>query len=247
MKFWKILGLLVIFYTISVNFTIATENIRLPIKDFSHAKKLMKKVYYDHQISFYCGCSYDYKQINGKEKTVIDASSCGYIPRKNTERGKFIEWEHLVPTHAFAGNLPCWRKELCEDSRGKRFKGRKCCEKIDPIFRAMEAAMHNLQPAIGELNADRSNYRYGIIPGEERVYGLCDFEVKNKTTEPREEIRGDIVRTYFYMEQKYGVVISDKQRKLFNLWNIADPADQWEKERNTRIYFIQGNFNNFIK
>ena len=38
--------------------------------------------------------------------------------------------------------------------------GRKACSK-DPIFNKMEADMHNLVPAIGELNADRSNFRYG--------------------------------------------------------------------------------------
>ena len=33
----------------------------------------------------------------------------------------------------------------------------------------MEADMYNLYPAVGELNADRNNFRYGIIDGEERT------------------------------------------------------------------------------
>ena len=28
-------------------------------ESFSKAKKLMKKVYFDNQFSFYCGCAYD--------------------------------------------------------------------------------------------------------------------------------------------------------------------------------------------
>lgn len=165
-------------------------------QSFSKAKKLMKKVYYDNQKSFYCGCKYDYKQINGKEKIIVDAANCGYIPRKNAERGKYIEWEHVVPAHAFGNTLQCWREPICTNSKGKTYKGRKCCEKIDPEFRTMQADMYNLQPAVGELNADRSNYHYEIIAGESREYGACDFEIEGKLAEPREDIRGDIARTY---------------------------------------------------
>ncbi len=30
----------------------------------------------------------------------------------------------------------------------------------------MEADLHNLVPAVGEINGDRSNYRFGMISGE---------------------------------------------------------------------------------
>ena len=39
----------------------------------------------------------------------------------------------------------------------------------------MEADLHNLVPAIGEINGDRSNFTFEHIDGEERVYGACDF------------------------------------------------------------------------
>lgn len=215
-------------------------------ESFPNAKKLMKKVYFDNQYSFYCGCKYDYTQIKGKEKTVVDAASCGYKPKKNTERGKYIEWEHVVPAWAFGNTRQCWREPICENSKGKKFKGRKCCEKIDKKFRIMQADMYNLQPAVGELNADRSNYHFGIIQGEAREYEACDFEVEGKLAEPKEDIRGDIARTYFYMEHTYGVRISDKQRKLFEVWNKHDPVSDWEKIRAKRIEKIQGNKNEFV-
>lgn len=215
-------------------------------ESFSKAKKLMKKVYYDNQYSFYCGCKYDYKQIKGKEKTVVDALSCGYKPRENELRGQFIEWEHVVPAHAFGNTRQCWREPICENSNGKKFKGRKCCEKIDKKFRVMQADMYNLYPAVGELNGDRSNYHFGIIAGEPREYGACDFEIQEKLAEPKEDIRGDIARTYFYMEYTYGVKISDKQRKLFEIWSKHDPVSEWEKIRAERIEKIQGNKNEFV-
>lgn len=124
--------------------TLNEDNLPHNNESFSKAKKLMKKVYYDNQYSFYCGCKYDYKQIKGKEKTVVDAASCGYIPRKNEQRGQFIEWEHIVPAWTFGNTRQCWREPVCENSKGKKFKGRKCCEKIDPVFRVMQADMYNL-------------------------------------------------------------------------------------------------------
>lgn len=217
------------------------------INNFSKAKRFTQNVYKGRQISFYCGCSYDNIQIEGKAKTAVNTSSCGYIPRKNEERGKYIEWEHVVPAHTFGSTRSCWKERLCHDKNGKPFKGRKCCQKIDSVFRAMEADLHNLQPAVGELNGDRRNYPFGIVSGNESQYGACDFKIDNKTVQPRQDILGDIARTYFYMEDRYGVPIRKDQRKLFEIWNAEDPVDSWEKERNERIFEIQGNKNRFVE
>lgn len=69
----------------------------------------------------------------------------------------------------------------------------------------------NRAPAVGELNGDRSNKRYGIVPDERRDYGACDFEIGGnpKVTEPRDEVRGDAARLYMYpiiaVDVKYGI------------------------------------------
>ena len=63
--------------------------------------------------------------------------------------------------------------------------------------------MYNLYPAIGEVNGRRSNYSMAIIEGEKREFGKCDVEIKNKKVEPRESIRGEIARTYMYMDSAY--------------------------------------------
>lgn len=99
---------------------------------------------------------YEIKTINGKEKTLIIENEQFYTPRnaftnkgKENLRAKRIEWEHVMPAHNFAHHLPCWKEG-----------GRKACKK-DKTFKTMEADMHNLVPEIGEVNADRSNFRYG--------------------------------------------------------------------------------------
>jgi deoxyribonuclease-1 len=84
-----------------------------------------------------------------------------------------------------------------------------------------------------------------IIVGEEREFGRCDVEIKNQQIEPRESIRGEIARTYMYMDSAYPGrgIITKKNRKLFEAWNKIDPVDEWECDRAKRIERIQGNSN----
>ena len=74
----------------------------------------------------------------------------------------------------------------------------------------MQAGMYNLYPAIGKVNGRRSNYSMAFIKGEKREFGKCDVEIKNKKVEPREDIRGEIARTYLY----YGLCISGKRHNI---------------------------------
>ncbi|MBA1446512.1 MAG: endonuclease [Chromatiales bacterium] len=193
-----------------------------PPKSFSAAKKIATSIYTDHQTTFYCGC--DYRKIDGKLRT--DLGSCGYKPRKQPKRAARVEWEHIVPAWWFGHQRQCWQSG-----------GRKNCRKTDPVFRQAEADLHNLVPAIGEVNGDRSNYRFGIIEGERRRYGECDFEVdfKERRAEPSPDVRGDIARTYFYMSKTYSIRLSRQQRQLFEAWDRQDPVDDWERERGRRI------------
>ena len=112
----------------------------------------------------------------------------------------------------------------------------------------MQADIFNLYPTIGEVNGRRSNYSMGIIEGEKREFGKCDVEIKSRKVEPREEIRGEIARTYMYMDSVYPGrgIISKKNWKLFEAWHKSDPVDEWECERARRIEKIQGNRNEIV-
>jgi deoxyribonuclease-1 len=153
---------------------------------FNKAKKLMAQVFAGHETTFYCGCAY-----TGNE---VDVASCGYQPKKDPDRAKRLEWEHVVPAEAFGQSFPEWREghPSCVDSKAKAFKGRNCARKMATLFRYMEADLYNLQPAIGEMNGLRANYSMEMIPGEKREFGACDVEIENRKIEPRPEIRGDI-------------------------------------------------------
>ena len=212
---------------------------------FSKSKKiLLKKIYFDNQISFYCSNPYEIKQIKGKEKTLIIQDSKYFSPRneyyksgKPNTRAQRIEWEHVMPAHNFGKHLKCWQEG-----------GRKNCRK-DKTFKTMEADMHNLVPAIGEVNGDRSNYRYGADIPKVVQYGNCQFQIdfKAKRAYPKEDIRGDIARIYFYMSDKYNVRLSKQERKMMEVWDKQDPVSEWERIKNKRVQKLQGNFNPHIE
>ncbi len=86
---------------------------------------------------------------------------------------------------------------------------------------ATRAIRSRRSPSVGELNADRSARLYGVVAGEERAYGACDFEViatgegephVRGAAEPMPSIRGDVARVWFYMSEKYGVQMNPEYR-----------------------------------
>ncbi len=211
---------------------------------FSKAKKMLeRKIYYDHRTTFYCGCPFN------DQKQILPCDN--YTPKKDGKRAHRLEWEHIVPAHAFGQSFGEWRDghPECVTRKGKPFKGRNCARKVAIPFRYMEADMYNLVPAIGEINGLRSNYSYAMIPGEKRKFGKCDMEIEGRKAEPPPDKRGNIARTYFYMDWAYPGrgVISKKNRKLFQAWDKEDPVDQWECQRSRRIEGIQKNENPFVK
>ena len=45
----------------------------------------------------------------------------------------------------------------------------------------MQADMHNLVPSIGEINNDRSNYKFADKIARKNIYGNCQFEIDSKS------------------------------------------------------------------
>ena len=157
--------------------------------------------------------------------------------RKNGPRANRIEWEHVMPAHHFGHQRQCWQNG-----------GRKNCVKTDSVFRMMEADLYNLVPAIGEVNGDRSNYRFGVLPAAPAQHGACPVKVdfKQRVFEPPMQVRGDIARTYFYMADKYNLTLSRAQQQLFMAWHKQDPVSAAEQQLNQRTRQHMGHDNPFI-
>ena len=209
---------------------------------FSHAKKMLGQVYTDHRITFYCGATYD-AQGN---VTLPD----GFTTPKHEKRADKIEWEHALPAENFGQTFVEWREGApeCVDNRSKAFKGRKCAEKVNAEYRMMQADMYNLFPAIGAVNALRSNFNYAMLAGEPATFGSCDMKISGNKTEPPARARGQIARTYFYMQDSYSRYhMSSQQEQLMKAWDKQYPVDKWECTRAKRIEKLQGNENKFVK
>ncbi|AHF68048.1 deoxyribonuclease I [Pseudomonas cichorii JBC1] len=108
-------------------------------RTFSEAKKIAWGLYAPQATEFYCGCKYTGKQV--------DLAGCGYVPRKNANRAKRIEWEHIVPAWQIGHQRQCWQDG-----------GRKNCAKNDDIYKRAEADLHNLVPSIGEVYPRESRF-----------------------------------------------------------------------------------------
>ena len=201
--------------------------------NFSQAKAYAAQINADAPADFYCGCKISW---HGK-KGVPDLSSCGYSVRKNANRAERIEWEHVMPAWEFGHQRQCWQNG-----------GRKSCSK-DADYRRIESDLHNLQPAIGEVNGDRNNFQYSQWNGGEQQYGQCSMKVdfKQKLAQPPERARGAIARTYFYMRDQYHLRLSRQQTQLFTAWDKQYPVTSWECERDNRIAKVQGNHNSYVQ
>jgi deoxyribonuclease-1 len=220
--------------------TAPNANAEKPVVDYYHSKYAMLENIYDRpelRVTFYCQCKFT------AERT-IEADGCNFPIDKNR-----MLWEHVVPAYVFGKDLPEWKnwREYCT---GRRSKGRKCARKHSKLFNQMEGDMYNLHPSVDYLNNRRGHLSFGEFTDLTGVNELCGYSLANHIVEPRDGIRGDIARTYLYMDSRYpqvNIIKSDDERKLYTDWSLIDPVDAWECERACMIEKLQGNDNKFLK
>jgi len=224
-------------------FTVNTFAANETNQSFSKAKKLLEtKVYHNNRVTLYCGALFDAK------KNIIPPR--GFQTDKHVKRAKRVEWEHVVPAENFGRTFIAWREgdKQCVSSKGKAYKGRKCANKVKDEYKYMQADMHNLFPAIGAVNAMRSNYNFQMLPHVQSDFGSCPMKIDNKKAEPPELARGRIARTYLYMDETYPRYnMSKSQKQLMNAWDKMYPVTQWECTRSTKIASLQKNRNDIVE
>lgn len=231
--------ILTLFSYFSTSFAVDALSIKgnRNIDNFSEAKRNLHKIHADHQITLYCGCKYYGKEVN--------MNSCESYSEGQSSRFKKLEWEHVVPADKFGKVIASWSKG---DAICKNKKGRKCASKVSALFRQMEADMYNLWPESGGINGARSNKPpVASLRGPATAFGKCETFIGKKEFSPRPQVRGEVARAYLYMNYAYEIPLSNEEMSLYQEWNKADPADQWECERGQRIKKIQGNANPILE
>ncbi len=149
--------------------------------------------------------------------------------------GRNINIEHIFPMSWVTKSLKCGTRNQCRDNSNR--------------FNRIEADLHNLYPALAEINDMRGAMSFAIIKGEKHARAGCDFEADKRSykAEPRPAVRGDIARAMLYMADTYAeLTLFKSQRKLMEKWHREDPPDSEEKRRNRLIESIQGNRNRYI-
>lgn len=223
----------------------STESRADPPISFDSAKEVAIRLWWDiGPVTFYCGCPY--REATPQEKNIrpgnlwVIGSVCGYQAKNPiTSKGKpnartmRIEWEHIVPADWIATGFGCREQTRSE------------CRAI-PGYDQAEGDLFNLVPSVGELNGDRSNNLYGIIDGEPREYGACDFEVAGALAEPEEAVWGDVARVWLYMADRYGVMLSAAYRAMLEGWSAADPVSEAERRRHDIIANEMGWENRYV-
>jgi deoxyribonuclease-1 len=133
-------------------------------------------------------------------------------------------------------------------TRELRCGDRNRCRATSPDFNRIESDLHNIYPALPEINSARGSLPYGEVPGEAREFGACDFERDDRPrrVEPRPAVRGEIARAMFYMHRAYGLPIYSRQAEVLLRWHREDPPDAEERRRNDAIEGVQGRRNPFI-
>lgn len=130
-----------------------------------------------------------------------------------------------------------------------------------PEASPMYSDYHNLKPCEARINRDKSNldFDWGGLPHPTATGCFYDSD----SWEPRDAVKGDIARIIFYMATRYeggsgeqDLEVVDwvntypmpKHGKLSALfaWNVSDPPDDFERNRNNVIYAAQRNRNPFI-
>lgn len=208
-------------------------------QNFNNAKRNLVRIYAELSRKYniktlYCSC--DIILYNNK-LAIKSLRDCGYKIRHNKTRAERIEYEHVMPAHNFGHIRKCWVQG-----------GRENCSKHDALFMAMEGDMHNLFPAIGEVNGDRSNYRMTYINSNRQDYGSCPMIIDshNRMAMPPAPSRGMVARAYLYMEHRYGIKINQREKTIYQKWDQSYGVTPFECDRNKLISKIQGNDNPFI-
>ena len=178
---------------------------------FERAKIEAKEfVYFDRNDlgESYCGCAWRWVGRSGGR---TDLETCGYKIRNNETRALRTEWEHVVPMSNVGQQRLCWQHG-----------GRANCQRTDPIFNRMEADLHNLTPVLGEVNGDRSNFRFGVLP-----------------TTPTPFVTGEKTWNIGFKPSKLGLVEVEETR-VEVVPKISNFIREVQANKNFKVYHVAG-------
>ena len=206
------------------------------VVSFTTAKnKLYSKVFNNSGETLYCGCNWSNRKTN--------LNSCNlqsYFLKKQRKRSLRTEAEHIIPA-SWMLKVNNKTRQCAIDSKKVKDSAREYCQKHSLEYKQAHNDLVNLYPAVGQINADRSNKPFVDTANTKvKTYGKCNVEIGSRGIVPPTDKKGDIARVAFYMTDKYRVTYSKRQLKIFNQWDKLDPISAQERAHNKRVIQVQG-------
>ena len=149
-----------------------------------------------------------------------------------------IEWEHIMPASKMLDDLQECKIGYEQNKESYQSK-RDYCQRTNSAYRKRVSDLHNLVPAIAQINRDRKDVSYS----EQKKVSiknkkLNDFNDLRKCGYrqgdvflPRADTRGWIARTMLYMEKMYGIDLKGEKRKYENWARRYRPSQKEVKMR----------------
>jgi deoxyribonuclease-1 len=112
--------------------------------------------------------------------------------------------------------------------------------------------LHHLFPTDSEMNSRRSSYDFGVVVQDQRKPLKCsnsslgESAGGNTVFQPPASHRGNVARAMFYFAVRYEMNIDPEEEATLREWSHQDPIDDFERNRNQRIFEMQKNRNPFI-
>ena len=100
---------------------------------------------------------------------------CGikFENRSKTVDDRPLSVEHVVPAKWMVDKLGCTNRTQCRDTNTS-------------FNHFDEGDLHNMYPALRNVNSSRADKPFGILEGENWRYVYCDYERSSELAEPRE-------------------------------------------------------------
>lgn len=112
--------------------------------------------------------------------------------------------------------------------------------------------LHHLYPTDSQMNNRRASYEFGDVVNPKVdlkcSIGKLGLPAQGNSTvfEAPLNHRGNVARALFYFATRYQLKISPTQEETLRRWNLQDPVDQAERDRNAAIEIEQGNRNPYV-
>ena len=159
---------------------------------------------------------------------------CKIKYRRNVAPNKMPDHKHLNVEHT-------WPKSRFGSNKGSRKYSKQVSD------------LHHLFPSDSVTNSRRGSFLFSQFQNDENALFDCPYSKKGFVDElmaygfePPSSHKGNVARALFYFAVRYDKRISAHEEFILRQWNIMDPVDTEEIERNDAIESLQGNRNPFV-